>query len=163
VFDTDWSKELQTSHDFADTEFEPDLVMVLEPGVYAATLHRTRLTAGAKIHFDAADLGPAWQQSEDNALPPWAEAKPEGLLLHTKGAQVHKAGKLLAPGEDVLLARGEHVDIGQARLTVTGSARVTVQARNAFGVMRVGSLQLELPEANERPAVEVVGVAEDSP
>jgi NADH-quinone oxidoreductase subunit L len=162
-YETAWGAETQASHDFADTEFEPVVVLVLEPGVYAAGLQRTRLHASEQHRFEAEDLGPGWQRGEDNDLLPWAEATAEGLMLHTGGARVHKAGKLLPAGEDVPLARGEHVDVGRARLTVTGSVRITAQIRNAFGAERTDSLRIELPEVSARPAIEVVGVAEATP
>ncbi|HEX2675674.1 MAG TPA: hypothetical protein VHM19_03525, partial [Polyangiales bacterium] len=65
--------------------------------------------------------------------------------------------------EKITLKRGEHVDLGQARLTASGLARPLLYVRNAFGVIRYKSLRLTVPEVKERPAIEVLKVAEATP
>jgi NADH-quinone oxidoreductase subunit L len=163
TFDTEYSAETRVTHTFTDAELEPGAVIVLEPGLYAAGLRQKRLSPGARFSFDAIDLGPGWQRSEDDATLPRVEVLREGVMLHVNGARVRVDDKLVPAGEKVQLARGEHADVGQARLTVARGARVTVQVKNAFGVERKSRVRFNLPHVVERPEVEILGVAEAAP
>ncbi len=158
-FDTAWSEDGKASHTYDDKELRPGAVAVFEPAVYAAGLRHTRLALGQRLTLDPADLGPGWQRDDGNDTPPVVEATKDGLLVRPNGARLQRDGKTLSDPQ-LLLVRGQHVDVGQARLTAAGIARGQIRVRSAFGVEREGSYEVELPVVAERPAVEVVGMAE---
>jgi hypothetical protein len=164
--DTDWSAEPTTSHAFADQEFRQDMaVAVLDPpaSVYAVPLQRRELSVGERWTLDPALLGPNWQREEggDNT-PPLVELTEEGLTVRRNGARLHRNGNSVDE-DQVVLHRGDSIDVGRARLTGAGLVRVRALARNAFGVERAKELTLTLPDVPERPAVEVIKVAEATP
>jgi hypothetical protein len=160
-YDTEWGADAKATHTYGDDEMQPGMVAVLEPAVYAAGLRQQQLTLGERVALDPGDLGAGWQVDPEKDTPPSLEARKDGLLVRANGARLRKDGKSVSEPE-VLLKRGEHLDVGQARLTAAANARVTVRVRNAFGVEREGSFGLVLPLVTERPAVEVVGMAEKS-
>jgi NADH-quinone oxidoreductase subunit L len=161
-FDTEWETEAKASHTYTDAEMQPGAVIVLEPATYAAGLRHKPLALGERYVLDPGDLGAAWQSEPGKDTPPEVTATKDGLLVQANGARVRQDGKAPSDGK-LVLKRGQHVDIGQARLSVVGLARATLRVRNAFGVERQDSLELELPAVKERPAVEVLGMAEKRP
>jgi NADH-quinone oxidoreductase subunit L len=161
--DTEFSSEPSVSHTFDDGEFRQDVaVAVLEPDGYAAPLQRKELAVGERWMLDAALLGASWQNAPENDTPPLVELTEEGLSVRRNGARVHRNGNSVEE-DPVVLRRGESIDIGRARLTGAGLVRVGVFVRNAFGVERATVEELTLPEVTERPAVEVIKVAEAAP
>ena len=84
------------------------------------------------------------------------------MIVYVHGARARRDGNSVSD-EKIALKRGEHVDLGQARLTASGLARPLLYVRNAFGVVRYKSLRLNVPEVKERPAIEVLKVAEATP
>ena len=157
-----WSADSKASHTYSDGELQKTQVAVFEPVGYAVGIRHKRLQLGQRTELSASDLGPGWQRDEANDLPPMVQAVKEGLRIIPNGARLQRDGQTLPEGP-MLLARGQHVDIGRARLTAAGIARGRVRVRNAFGVERDGSFELELPRVVERPVVEVVGMAEAHP
>jgi hypothetical protein len=160
-FDTEWSADSSASHSYVSEELQPGVIVVLESALYGQALSHKHLEIGDKVQLETADLGGNWQSGDDDT-PPVIEATDRGILIHKNGARVRIGGKSVA--DDALaIVRGEHADIGQARVTVAGLARPTLRVRNAFGVERQNSSRVLLPEVTQRPAVEVVGMAEAHP
>jgi hypothetical protein len=90
-------------------------------------------------------------------------ADAHGVVLRAKGARVRKDGALQAPETEVHVGVGEHVTIGDARLSVTGFVRPRLQVRNAFGMLRVGKMNLVVPQVAPRVIGEVATLAGDAP
>jgi NADH-quinone oxidoreductase subunit L len=163
TWDTDWSNDASTTYTFGESSLRKGFVAVLEPAVYAASLRERRLLVGERWQLDGSDLGPAWlKDPEKGGGAPVVEVTEAGLVVHPKGARARLNGNTVDEAK-IVLKRGEHVDLGRARLTASGLARPVLYVRNAFGVMRRRSVKLLVPEVIERPAVEVLKVAEAQP
>jgi NADH-quinone oxidoreductase subunit L len=162
-WDTEWSTDPSTTHTFVETSLRQGFVAVLEPAVYAASLRERRLLVGERWQLDASDLGLGWQRdAEKGGSAPVVEVTEEGLVVQPNGARARLNGNNVEDAK-VVLKRGEHIDLGRSRLTASGLARPVLYVRNAFGVMRRKSVKLLVPEVTERPAVEVLKVAEATP
>jgi NADH-quinone oxidoreductase subunit L len=162
-WDTEWSNDAGTTFTFGDGSLRPGFMAVLEPAVYAASLRERRLMPGERWQLDASDLGVGWQRDEENTNAPVVEVSKEGELVVLPGGARATVNGNSVDDKKIVIKRGEHVDLGRARLTVTGIARPVLYVRNAFGVMRRKSVRLSVPEVSERPAVEVLKVAEAKP
>jgi NADH-quinone oxidoreductase subunit L len=162
--DTDWSPEPNATHEYGDADFQKGRALaVFEPAVYAAPLQRKQLGKGERWTLDPAALGPNWQREQGgDDTPPLVELTQDGLVVRRNAARLHRNGNS-ADEEKVTLQRGESIDIGRARVTAAGLVQVGVHVRNAFGVERTWRQQVALPDVTERPAVEVIKVAEAAP
>jgi NADH-quinone oxidoreductase subunit L len=161
--DGEFSTETTASHAYVPSDFEEGVVIVLEPFGYARGLEQSTLLPGKRLLLSPRDLGPHWQREPEDTTPPVLELTQRGVEVRANGARVRREGKTLPKDEKIELGRGDHVDIGGARITVASRARSAVIVRNAFGVERRHCIDVTVPDVQERPAVQVLKVAEVGP
>jgi NADH-quinone oxidoreductase subunit L len=163
-FDTTWGPEPKVEHEFRPLDIKAYAV-VFE----AASLGRLggspapealRLEPGKSIKLSENQLGPTWQVAGGGALPR-VVAEDDEVVIEVNGARVRKDGQL-AKGS-VRVKRGEYVNIGEARLTVTGLVHTRLAVRNAFGMERVRTLELEVPKIEPRGQARVAGLRGSAP
>ncbi|HKU43437.1 MAG TPA: NADH-quinone oxidoreductase subunit L [Polyangiales bacterium] len=151
-FDTTWGPEPKVEHEFRPTDIRAYAV-VFE----AASLGRLGggpapevlpLRPGKTVKLSANQLGPSWEQPGGGGGLPRLVAGDDAVVVEVNGARVRKDGQLQKG--TVRVTRGEYVNIGEARLTVTGRVRTRMAVRNAFGMERVRTLELEVPKVEPR-------------
>jgi NADH-quinone oxidoreductase subunit L len=157
VYDTEWSDSAAAEHTFQAEQLEHAFVAVFEGAAYGAAPVVSHIARGDELEVCKDDLGALWQSGQSDKLPR-VVAVEDGFDITPNGARVRKDGELQAPNEKVRVGRGEHVNIGEARLTVTGLVRPSLQVQNAFGMERVRSFELVLPQVEARTRGEVAGV-----
>jgi len=161
TFDTDWSPDSKTEHDFSDADFRR-FAVVFESASYDVRPKTFVVAPGKTLRISTGDLGASWQNDTSGSAP-LIVADEQGLVVHPNGARVRKEGGLEPPDAEVHVARGEHVSIGEARLSVTGFMKSRVQVRNAFGMQRASSVDLVLPPVAPRATGQVAALMGVSP
>jgi NADH-quinone oxidoreductase subunit L len=163
-FDTTWGPEPKVEHEFRPLDIKAYAV-VFE----AASLGRLGgspppevlpLVPGKSIKLSENQLGPTWQLPAGGALPR-VVAQDDEVVIEANGARVRKDGQLVKGS--VSVKRGEYVNIGEARLTVTGLVHAKLAVRNAFGMQRVRTLELEVPKIEPRGQARVAGLVGAAP
>ena len=169
-FETGWSNESTTHHDFTDHETH-GFAVVFEAAQYAVPARTLTVLPNEQLHvtggsltrllsrsqFSADEFGERVRPSGDPALPE-IRADEHGIVIQPRGATVRKDGQLQAADTEVHVARGEHVSIGAARLSVSGIARPRVRVRNVFGMESVGTVTVVVPKVAPRVTAEVATV-----
>jgi NADH-quinone oxidoreductase subunit L len=161
TFDTDWSTEPKVEHEYAEADFKR-FAVVFESASFGARPETIVLTPGKSLELSKGDLGASWQLDKGGATPV-VVADEHGVIVHPKGARVRKDGALQAAESDVHVGIGEHVSIGEARLSVTGFMRPRLQVRNAFGMSRVGRVNVVVPPVAPRMTAEVAALGGGAP
>jgi NADH-quinone oxidoreductase subunit L len=157
IYDTDWSTDATTEHEYVDTNFGR-FAVVFESASFGVQPETAIVAPGKHLELSKGDLGPTWQLGEDSTTPV-VVADAHGVVVHPKGARVRKNGTLQAPEAEVHVGIGEHITVGDARLSVTGSIRPRLQVRNAFGMQREGRIYLVVPAVTPRVTAEVAALA----
>jgi hypothetical protein len=160
-YDTEWSDDAKTDHEYADEDFRR-FAVVFESAGFGVQPETIVVTNGKHLELSTSDLGSGWQTSSDTT-PPTIVADEHGVVVTPKGARVRKDTILESPTASVHVGIGEHISIGDARLSVTGFIRPRVQVRNAFGMERVGRLELTVPPVAPRVTAEVAALGGGTP
>jgi NADH-quinone oxidoreductase subunit L len=153
-YDTEWGKLPDVEHEYANADIR-ELAIVFEAASVVGRREPPEvqgLRLGKSLKLQAGRLGDTWALEAD-AKPPRVVAEKGGVMIEPNGARVRKNGKLQRT--PFKLSRGEYANIGEARLTVTGLVRPRMLVRNAFGMERVHSLELELPKIGPRVQAQV--------
>jgi NADH-quinone oxidoreductase subunit L len=167
VFDTEWSKQSNAEHLFADHELQ-EFAVVFEGATYASQARtffvkpneRLEVSSGALSNMvgrgalSTSEFGESWQEPT-NAGAPTITADEHGIVIRPHGARVRKDGQLALADSDVHVARGEHVTLGEARLSVSGVARPRVSVRNVFGLEREETVAVVVPKVSPRITAQV--------
>jgi hypothetical protein len=156
TFDTEWAAQPKATHQYAERDFKR-FAVVLEGASYGARPETIVIASGQALKLSESDLGPNWQNAKDGTLPS-VIVDPHGLVLKPNGARVRKDGAIQLADADVHVGVGEHIQVGDARLSLTGFVEPRLQVRNAFGMQRVGQLELVVPAVAPRITAQVAAL-----